>query len=122
MILFLAFLIFPRSSFAQLYNNEKINSYDSIIYVNQDGSLTVTENIDVTALGLEIKRGIYRDFPTKYKDSNGVKHNVEFNVLEVKKDGISEPYHIENISNGVRVYIGEANTYLRVPRNYLYTC
>ena len=46
---------------------ERINHYHSDIEVQKDGSLAVTETIQVTAAGRKIKRGIYRDFPTRYK-------------------------------------------------------
>ncbi|MEK6270420.1 MAG: DUF2207 domain-containing protein, partial [Planctomycetales bacterium] len=49
------------------WSAEEINNYQSAIVVNKDGSLNVTETIQVTAEGNKIKRGIYRDFPTRYQ-------------------------------------------------------
>jgi hypothetical protein len=50
---------------------EKIYSYDSRIRVNPDGSMIVTETVRVNCRGDRIRRGIYRDFPTRYRDGHG---------------------------------------------------
>jgi len=101
-------------------NSERIHSYDSDIVIEQSGDLTVTETITVTALGRDIRRGIFRDFPTRYRDRTGNRVNVGFDVIEVMRDGRDEPWHTENLSNGVRIYAGDANTYLQ-PGRYTYT-
>jgi hypothetical protein len=46
--------------------DERILSFDSDIEVRQDGTMTVTETIRVQSEQNQIKRGIYRDFPTRY--------------------------------------------------------
>lgn len=50
---------------------EKILRFHSDITVHPDASMTVRETIRVQSAGVQIKRGIYRDFPTKYKDRWG---------------------------------------------------
>ncbi|MDP8266809.1 MAG: DUF2207 domain-containing protein [Candidatus Aceula meridiana] len=99
---------------------EKILSFNSEIRVSPGGTLTVTETIRVKALGSKIKHGIYRDFPTRYKDRLGKNRVSGFQVLNVLRDGKPEPYHIRGISNGRRVYIGDPNGYLR-SSEYTYT-
>ena len=47
---------------------ERILSYDSSIRVHPAGDMTVTETIRVVGEGDQIRHGIYRDFPTRYKD------------------------------------------------------
>ena len=47
---------------------ERITSFDSRITVNTDGSMQVVETIAVESAGVDIVHGIYRDFPTRYKD------------------------------------------------------
>ena len=91
---------------------EKIRSYHSDIMVNRDGSVTVTEIIRVNAEGTDIRRGIYRDFPTTYWDHHGNRHRAEFHLLDVQRNGVSEDFHTENLSNGIRVYIGSAQKML----------
>jgi len=99
---------------------ERIHTYDSDIVIEENGDLLVTETITVTAMGRDIRRGIYRDFPTRYRDRYNNRVTVGFDVLEVLRDGRSEPWHRENVSNGVRVYVGDANTFLQSGQ-YTYT-
>ncbi|MDA0338972.1 MAG: DUF2207 domain-containing protein, partial [Proteobacteria bacterium] len=87
---------------------ERIHDYRSEIIVQNDGGLLVTETIEVTAEGRNIKRGIYRDFPTIYKTDDG-RSTTTFAIQSVKRDGIREDYHTEERSNGIRLYIGNAN-------------
>ena len=98
---------------------EKIYSYHSDIVIQKDASMLVTETIKVKALGIDIKRGIYRDFPTTYKDSYGNKIVVDMNILGVYRDNKPEDYHTESMSNGIRIYIGNKNIYLD-PGDYTY--
>ncbi len=86
--------------------DERILSYDSDITVNDDGSMLVRESIRLYAAGDRIKHGIYRDFPTDYKDKLGIRKHVPFDLLGVERDGHSEDYHTSSQANGVRVYVG----------------
>jgi len=91
---------------------ERILSFHSDVTVHPEGSLEVRETITVRAEGRKIKRGIYRDFPTRYQDRYGYHYNVTFKVLSVERDGLTEPWHQEKRGNGVRVYIGNKNYFL----------
>lgn len=93
--------------------NERILLYHSDIRVQQDASMTVTETIRVVAEGEQIKRGIYRDFPTDYSDAYGNSYQVTFEVLGVTRNNQPEPWHTDNLSNGVRVYAGAADQRLK---------
>jgi uncharacterized membrane protein YgcG len=90
--------------FAQ--QEERILSYDSDIRLNSDGSMRVSERIRVYAGGDKIKHGIYRDFPTEYKDKLGIRKRVPFELVSITRDGNREDYHTSSRSNGVRVYLG----------------
>jgi len=92
--------------------DERILSYHSDIEINPDRSIIVTETIRVRAEGNKIKRGIYRDFPTRYTDHYGNDYQVGFQVLSVERDGKAESYHQEDLANGIRTYIGRSNVYL----------
>jgi len=94
--------------------DERILSYDSTITVHRDGSLEVNEAIRVRAEGKDIRRGIYRDFPTTYPRAGGGKVVVGFDFQSATRDGHKEPWHTESLSNGVRVYLGSASR--TVPR------
>jgi len=96
-----------------LFADERILNYHSDITVFENAGMQVTENITVRAEGNNIKRGIYRDFPTTYKDNYGNRYQVDFGIKQILRDGNPEPYHTEDRSNGVRIYIGDKNTFLR---------
>ena len=98
---------------------ERIRSFDSRITVNPDGILTVHEVITVTAKDIKIRHGIYRDFPTQYKDALGNQYDVGFSILGLERDGNPEPYHTERLTNGIRTYFGSTQQTLP-PGDYTY--
>ena len=98
---------------------EEIVSFDSNVVVGADGVLDVTETITVVAESVQIRRGIYRDFPLTFVDDAGGVHRVSFDIVSVKRDGRPEPYHTNQNSEGIRIYLGDANTYLS-PGRYTY--
>ena len=99
---------------------ERILNYSSYITVHKDRTLTIRETIKVVSTGQQIQRGIYRTFPTKYKDRFKNKVHVGFKILEVEKNGVSEPYHTEQESNGIKLYIGSSGVFLQ-PGEYTYS-
>ena len=99
---------------------ERIISFNSRIEIQRDSSMTVTETIRVHAEGKEIKRGIFRDFPTTYSDRFGKRYVVKFDVMSVTRDGAPDGYQVEEGGNGKRLYIGRKDFYLR-PGEYEYT-
>lgn len=117
-MLLILLVLLPGLAFAQ--GGERILSYDSFIKVNPTGDMTVTETITVACERYRIKHGIYRDFPTRYRDQYGNTMRVAFEVQSVAKDGRPEPWWTEDKSNGVRVYIGSKNVTLE-PGEYTYT-
>jgi len=107
---FLILGILPES----VLSAEEILVFDSNIQLHKDSSMTVTEKITVTAENNKINRGIYRDFPTKYKGKLGNKIKVGFEVLEVLRNGRNEPYHAKKQGNGIRLYIGNKNKFINI--------
>jgi uncharacterized membrane protein YgcG len=92
--------------------DERILHYLSDVAVEADGTLDVTETIRLRSEGSLIDHGIYRDFPTRYKDRTGAKVRVGFEVLGVSRDGGDEPWETMREGNGVRVRIGDADTHV----------
>ena len=88
---------------------EGIRSFDSRITVNTDGSMQVVETIVVESAGVDMVHGIYRDFPTRYRDRLGNGYSVLFDIVRLRRDGNAEPYHTEELGNGVRVYFGSSS-------------
>lgn len=99
---------------------ERILSYDSLVELHADGHMDVTERIVVRAEGDRIRRGLYREFPTRYLDSRGNRVIIDFRVVEVLRDGLPEPWFTERRSNGVVVNTGNDDL-LPVPADYAYT-
>ncbi len=99
---------------------ERIRSFDSHITVNDDGSMLVRETITVRSEGENIRHGIYRDFPTRYTNLKwGAHYSVPFDIVSLQRDGKAEPYHIGDLSDGVRVYFGSSD-YELPPGNHTY--
>lgn len=86
---------------------EDIRDYDVEIHVNEDASMDVTEKITVYAKNIDIKHGIYRDFPTEYQNKK-----VEFDVAEVLLDDEKVEYEISSVDRGARIKIGDADSTL----------
>lgn len=109
-------LFFPGLAGAE---QERIISYDTLISIQEDASVIITETIEVVSTGNQIKRGIFRDFPTSYKDEYGNRVRVDFHLLSVLRDGNPDNYKAEALSNGTRIYIGKENVFLP-PGTYTY--
>ncbi len=101
-------LLLPLAALAE----ERILGFDSDILVMPDGWIEVTETIRVRAEGQRIRRGIYRDFPTEYRDRYGNDYVVDFDILSVTRNGAREDYHTQGIRDGVRTYFGSSSRYL----------
>jgi hypothetical protein len=102
------------------HSQERILSYDILAEIEKNGTLLVREDIRVVAEGNAIIRGIFRSFPTKYKDRLGNNFKVGFEVMEVLKNGSPEPWFTEEKGNGVVLYIGDRNIELN-PGIYTYS-
>lgn len=118
---FVLAILLSFASLSALHANaqEHIISYHSDIDIQADGSMLVTETIRVRAEGVNIRRGIFRDFPTDYRDRLGNHYVVAFDVQGVTRDGSSEPWRSQRLGNGVRIYIGDENVFLQ-PGEYTY--
>jgi uncharacterized membrane protein YgcG len=115
-VIFLLLLLSPLGLRAQ-QAGERVLSFHSDITVNGDSSTLVRETIAVNATGSRIRHGIYRDFPTSYRDRWGNRVVVDFDVLAVERDGRPESWHMEPQSNGVRVYFGDKNRFVSLGRH-----
>lgn len=106
----LLLLVVPAAAQA----DERISHYWSDVQVQKDSSLEVTETIDVQAEHSEIKHGILRDFPTRYRDRHGGYMRVGFKFEGAELDGASVPTTTASVANGVRLKIGDPDKYIDV--------
>ena len=104
---------------ANAAGDERILHFKSHISVHADSTLTITETIRVRSAAKKIKRGIYRDLPTVYKDRFANTVRAGFRVKKISRDGRTEPYFTEKTSKGIRIYIGHKDVILK-PGVYTY--
>ncbi len=109
------FVIFPYKIEAK----EVIKNYDVFASIDVHGKATIIEKITVRAENDKINRGIYRDFPLIYKNNFGYQTKVHLKLLGVRRNGLDEAYHTENLPNILRVYIGNPNIIIQ-PGIYTY--
>ncbi len=122
LIFFIFGLFFTFSTkliFAEVKTEERITNFSSDIIVEQAGTILVTEKISVWANNDQINHGIYRDFPTVYKDKLGHNYKIDFTFISAKRNNLPENYQIKKLNNGFRIYLGQANVII-LPGNYDY--
>lgn len=115
-----AFLVLLLLAPAPIMAVERIVSFHADIHVQADGGMNVIETITVRAEGRDIKRGIYRDLPTDYRDALGRRISVAYTHIGVLRDGRPEPHHETDPGDGIRIYIGDQNRFLETGE-YTYT-
>lgn len=92
---------------------EVITSFASAVTLRTDGSVEVTETIDIHAEGYEIRRGIYRDIPLVQVNRDRSRLRSSLDVVQVLRDGRPERYAIENLGAGFkRIRIGDPDVFL----------
>ncbi|MCL4184131.1 MAG: DUF2207 domain-containing protein [Burkholderiaceae bacterium] len=99
--------------------DEMIERFDSAIEVRADGDLAVTETVVVHAEGKQIRRGLFRDFPLRFRDGQERLREVTFELVDVMRDGHPEPHFMRRNDRGVRIYAGAEDVLLR-PGRYTY--
>ncbi len=100
--------------------NDRIISFDSKVNIDIYGRIEVTETIIVLNFSDEsgnsnntIKRGITRDFPTRYSTEKGFISTVPFTLMSITRNGEKENFHTEKLSNGYRVFCGKSDYFLK---------
>ncbi|MDA1102786.1 MAG: DUF2207 domain-containing protein [Gemmatimonadetes bacterium] len=116
LFLCLTALALPGAVTAQ--DAEEILSYQVGIEIGSGGVMTVTEQITVRSRQREIRRGIYRDFPTSFPRESGLgRIEAPLSVQSVTRDGAVEPYTLQGFGGsigrgGVRIRIGDPDVIL----------
>ena len=90
---------------AQSTNYEHIFSFDADISISEDAVVTVTEKIKVYASGDKIRRGIFRSLPL-WRNINGKKTRIEYDILSISKNGEKEDYHTDKENSNYTIYLG----------------
>jgi uncharacterized membrane protein YgcG len=87
---------------------EQIDQFDVRVDVARSGDIVVTETIDLTAEGDQIRHGIQRDLPRFYTDASG-RLPYAYDILGIERDGNAEHYDTSHEDNAFRVRIGDAD-------------
>lgn len=119
LFVFLVFLVlisfFNKTSFAQ--SEEEILNFEVNIYINEDSSLDIIENITYD-FGGNKRHGIYRTIPYKYKKS-GFNYNLRIKVLEVtSKKGEKYPFKVYKKQDKIYIKIGRSDVFVSGVKTY----
>lgn len=107
LIIICAWLAFFNVTFA-----ERVTNFEADVSLNEDGSFIVSETI-VYDFEQESRRGIYRNIKNNHTQpaSNWyTNRSISLELLDVKRDGVSEPYQIEEY-DGLSVRIGDSTIF-----------
>ncbi|MFZ2414038.1 MAG: DUF2207 domain-containing protein, partial [Candidatus Cryosericum sp.] len=109
LMLVAALLLLSPVDRAEAVEAERILSFDSVVTVHTNSTMTVQETIRFISAGITIQHGLYRDFPTTYDNPGRAPVRVAFQVVSLVRDGSTEPWHTTQQTNGVRVYFGSSS-------------
>ncbi|PVZ87093.1 DUF2207 domain-containing protein [Serratia sp. S1B] len=91
---------------------EHILSFDAHAHFNPDGSMAMQEDIKVQALGQQIRRGIFRTLPLGWNRQDGKNFSVDYQIIQVLRNGVPEPYSLDRTNDTLTVRIGRAEQLL----------
>lgn len=92
---------------------EKIYLFDANIRVFQNSQIQVTETITLNVKHQQIRRGIYRDLPSKLAEGAI--------PLSLTLDGSAHPFFTEHKAGALRVNFGDDNFISAGPHTYVFT-
>ena len=95
-----------------IHAEEYIQNFHSRINVLDDGDIHVTETITVNVENQQIRHGIYRNAPTIYFGVFFSHRNSDIHIISTKLDNRTVDYHTENLTNGIRIYLGSKDSYV----------
>ncbi|MEM6770706.1 MAG: DUF2207 domain-containing protein, partial [Bacteroidota bacterium] len=99
--------------------SEAITKFSVNITPRQDATLEVTETITVIATGDLIKRGITRELDRQPLGDDVELTDFDYEVVDVTRDGVTEPFFVENSNRMSTIYIGDKDVFLE-PGEYTY--
>jgi len=103
----------------QEVSGEHIKSFDSEIYVNQDGTIDVKETIIYDFSDLQ-RHGIYRFIPTIKTNQDNKKFKLELsNFIVTRNGGNAEPYKITQKENQIELKIGIKEIFVTGVNTYI---
>ncbi len=102
------------------YAAENVDSYQSAIVINQDGTINVTETIVYNFNNTPDKHGIYRDIPRIITNSDGAQYRMRIDLLSVQDErGSNYAYSDQTTPETFSLIIGDANQLVTGVQKYL---
>lgn len=92
---------------------EHILSFDARARFKPDGSMEIRENIKVLSLGKTIRRGIFRTLPLTWNRQDGKIFRVYYAIESVSRDGVPEPFSLDEAEKKLTVRIGSGERVLK---------
>ncbi|MGH3545332.1 MAG: DUF2207 domain-containing protein, partial [Mycobacteriales bacterium] len=89
-------------------SNERIDTYDVAMVVDQNAELRVTETIAYD-FGFNAKHGIFRDIPVSYRYNDTKNRVYPIENVRVTRDGNREPHQRIDEDSMVRFKVGDPN-------------
>ncbi len=114
-------LLLAKTSLAQDFSGEHIKSFNSVVKVNQDGTIDVAEEIVYDFADLQ-RHGIYREIPFTKTNKEGKRFKLEFKNISAtdQKENKYKYSKIWNNSNRtLRLKIGDPNKTITGEHTYL---
>lgn len=92
---------------AGLKAGELINSFDSVITLQTDGSVLVRERIDLSSNAETVKHGITRELPNIVRGDWGRRVPLPLKVTRVMVDGRKMPIYTRQMDSSLSVVLGD---------------
>ncbi|WP_037386194.1 DUF2207 domain-containing protein, partial [Serratia sp. DD3] len=92
---------------------EHILSFDARARFNPDGSMVMQEKIKLQALRQQIHRGIFRTLPLRWNRQDGKLFNVNYQIIQVLRNGFPEPYSLDRTNETLTIRMGSADRLLQ---------
>lgn len=112
----------PRFSSAQGQGmfgqgGERILEYKSFVTIQADGWVDIVESQTFNVTGEQITHGITRWIPLTYKDENGKRVHMPYQIVSVSRDGRKEPVSSHENDGSVTLRIGSGESYVPAGRH-----
>ena len=94
--------------------DERILHFWSDVAIQRDSSVEVTETIDIRAEHDEIRHGIFRDFPTRYRNRLGGTTRIQLTFEGATLDGAPVQAATSPVDGGIRIKLGDPETEIAI--------
>lgn len=114
-------ILFQNYVIAQDCKFEQIDQFDVYVKFLDNGDVEITEEITVCATGNQIKRGIFREIPSRYVYGPFKTEHRKLEFTKILRNGEPEPHKVDRYVFGARLYIGDKNVFVDGVQKYSIT-